>query len=204
MGNKDPRVDAYIARSAGFARPILVHLRTLVHAACPEVEETLKWSSPHFMYKGMLCGMAAFKEHCAFGFWKEKLLRDRIEGLAVADRSAMGQFGRIAAISDLPDERTLLSLVREAVALNDRGIKAPARSRSKGNRRLTVPDYFAGALRRNRKALATFKQFSTTNKREYVDWVVEAKGEETRQRRLDTAITWMAEGKIRNWKYMRK
>ena len=156
------------------------------------------------MYKGMLCGMAAFKEHCAFGFWKEKLLRDRIEGLAVADRSAMGQFGRIAAISDLPDERTLLSLVREAVALNDRGIKAPARSRSKGNRRLTVPDYFAGALRRNRKALATFEQFSTTNKREYVDWVVEAKGEETRQRRLDTAITWMAEGKIRNWKYMRK
>ncbi len=204
MGNKDPRVDAYIARSAGFARPILVHLRTLVHAACPEVEETLKWSSPHFMYKGMLCGMAAFKEHCAFGFWKEKLLRDRLEGLAVADRSAMGQFGRIAAISDLPDERTLLSLVREAVALNDRGIKAPARSRLKGNRRLKVPDYFAGALRRNRKALATFEQFSTTNKREYVDWVVEAKGEETRQRRLDTAITWMAEGKIRNWKYMRK
>jgi len=204
MGNKDPRVDAYIARSAGFARPILVHLRTLVHAACPEVEETLKWSSPHFMYKGMLCGMAAFKEHCAFGFWKEKLLRDRLEGLAVADRSAMGQFGRIAAISDLPDERTLLSLVREAVALNDRGIKAPARSRLKGNRRLKVPDYFAGALRRNRKALATFEQFSATNKREYVDWVVEAKGEETRQRRLDTAITWMAEGKIRNWKYMRK
>ena len=204
MGNKDPRVDAYIARSAGFARPILVHLRTLVHAACPEVEETLKWRSPHFMYKGMLCGMAAFKEHCAFGFWKEKLLRDRLEGLAVADRSAMGQFGRIAAISDLPDERTLLSLVREAVALNDRGIKAPARSRLKGNRRLKVPDYFAGALRRNRKALATFEQFSATNKREYVDWVVEAKGEETRQRRLDTAITWMAEGKIRNWKYMRK
>jgi len=204
MGNKDPRVDAYIARSAGFARPVLVHLRTLVHAACPEVEETLKWSSPHFMYKGMLCGMAAFKEHCAFGFWKEKLLRDRLEGLAVADRSAMGQFGRIAAISDLPDERTLLSLVREAVALNDRGIKAPARSRLKGNRRLKVPDYFAGALRRNRKALATFEQFGTTNKREYVDWVVEARGEETRQRRLDTAVTWRAEGKVRNWKYIRK
>src|SRR3989442_9966792 len=98
----------------------------------------------------------------------------------------------------------LLSLVREAVALNERGIKAPARPRSKGNRRLKVPNYFAGALRRNRKALATFERFSTTNKREYVDWVVEAKGEETRQRRLDTAVAWMAEGKVRNWKYIRK
>jgi len=202
MAKKDPRVDAYIARSAEFARPILSHLRKAVHAACPEAEETLKWSSPAFMYKGILCGMAAFKKHCAFGFWKEALLRERLEGAAGSRGKAMGQFGRLTAVSDLPDDRTLRSLIREAVGLNDQGIKSPTRSRPKGPRTLKVPRYFLDALRRNRKALSTFEHFTYTNKKDYVDWVTEAKREETRRRRLDTAVAWMAEGKIRNWKYM--
>ena len=188
MARKDPRVDAYIARSAEFARPILSHLRKVVHAGCPEAEETLKWSSPAFMYKGILCGMAAFKKHCVFGFWKEALLRDRLEGAAGSRGKAMGQFGRLTAVSDLPDDRTLLSLIREAVGLNDQGIKSPR--------------YFLDALRRNRKAFSTFEKFTYTNKKDYVEWVTEAKREQTRRRRLDTAVAWMAEGKIRNWKYM--
>src|SRR6058998_2536464 len=113
MRKKDPRVDAYIARSADFARPILTHLRKVVHAGCPDVEETLKWSFPHFMYKGILCSMAAFKAHCAFGFWKAKLLAEKHKTLAETRESAMGEFGRVTAISDLPAKKTLLRYVRD-------------------------------------------------------------------------------------------
>jgi uncharacterized protein YdeI (YjbR/CyaY-like superfamily) len=203
MGKKDPRVDAYIARAAGFARPVLKHIRKLVHAGCPDVEETIKWGSPTFMHKGMLCGMAAFKAHCAFGFWKQKLLEDRIAATGKVKKPAMGQFGRLTAMSDLPDDRILLGLVRDAAAMNDQGIRVPGRGRPKGDRRLAVPKYFASALRKNRKARATFDGFSYTNKKDYVEWVTEARQEETRRRRLETAIAWMAEGKPRNWKYIR-
>jgi len=203
MGKRDPRVDLYIGRSAGFARPILRHIRKTVHAACPGVEETLKWSFPHFMYKGMLCGMAAFKTHCALGFWKQPLMAGRIKAAAKAGGSAMGQFGRLAAVTDLPNARTLARLVREAARLNEQRVKRPARVAVKKNRRLKVPAYFVAALRRNRKATATFEGFSYTNKKDYVEWVTEARQAETRRRRLSTAIAWMAEGKPRNWKYIR-
>ncbi|MGH7163710.1 MAG: YdeI/OmpD-associated family protein [Planctomycetota bacterium] len=201
MGRKDPRVDAYVERSAAFARPILKRLRKVVRAACPEVEETLKWSSPTFMYKGMLCGMAAFKAHCVFGFWKDALLRDGAP--ANAGGAVLDALGRIAAVSDLPADADLARLVKRAAALNDDGVKLP-RPKRKGARKLDVPDYFLRALRANRKALATFDAFSPSHKREYVDWVTEAKGEETRARRLATAVEWMAEGKPRNWKYVKK
>jgi len=203
MARKNPLVDAYIARSAEFARPILKHLRRIVHAGCPGVEETLKWSAPTFMYKGILCGMAAFQKHCIFGFWKEALLRDRLRGAAGSREKAMGQFGRITKVSELPDDAVLLALVREAAALNEQGIKSPTRSRPKGPRELNVPDYFMDSLRANGKALATFERFNYTDKKEYVDWVTEAKRDETRRRRLETAAEWMAQGRIRNWKYVR-
>ena len=204
MGKKDPRIDAYIARSAGFARPILVHLRKIVHAGCPEVEETLKWSFPHFMYKGMLGGMAAFKSHCTFGFWKAALIVDKNDRLAKREGAAMGQFGRITSIADLPSEEKLLQLVKRAAALNEQGVKLLRRPTSSGKSELKVPAYFMSALRRNKKAHETFQDFSPSNKREYLEWVTEAKGEDTRARRLATAVAWMAEGKIRNWKYVRK
>jgi hypothetical protein len=203
MGKKDPRVDDYIARSADFAKPILRRLRRVVHTASPVVGETIKWGSPSFVHEGIVCGMAAFKEHCVFGFWKEALLRDRIAALARGDGEAMGQFGRLTSVSQLPDDRSLALLVRAAVDLNVRGIKSPARSRPKGDRRLRVPGHFLSALRKNRRALATFEGFSYTNKKDYVDWVTEAKGEETRRRRMETSVAWMAEGKTRNWKYLR-
>ena len=204
MAKKDPRVDAYIARSPGFARPILRHLRRVVHAASPRIEETIKWSSPTFTHKGIVCGMAAFKAHCVFGIWKGALLEETIAALPRGVGKAMGQFGRITSLSDLPDEDSLARLVRAAVDLNERGVRHPARSKPRGDRRLRVPSYLTASLRRNRKALATFERFSFTNRKDYVDWVTEAKTEETRRRRLDTAVAWMAEGKVRNWKYMRK
>ncbi len=204
MGRKDPRVDAYIAGSAGFARPILKHLRRVVHAGCPDVEETLKWSFPHFLYKGILCSMAAFKGHCAFGFWKEALLPGMRAVRAEAGDPAMGQFGRITAVSDLPGEKTLIRLVKGAAALNDRGIKKPVRTRPKKDRTLKVPDYFLSALRRNKKALMTFDGFSYSNKKDYVEWVTGARQEATRNSRLETAVAWMSKGRVRNWKYIRK
>lgn len=200
MGKKDPRIDAYIARSAPFARPVLRHIRRIVHAGCPDVEETLKWGMPAFMHDGILCGMAAFKQHATFGFWKRAMMVKK--GLPAADEKAMGQFGRITSIAGLPSERTLLRLVKEAAALQ--GMKEPAKPRPKVDRTLEVPSYFMGALRRNKSALATFKGFSFSNQKDYVEWVVEAKTDATRARRLETAVAWMAEGKIRNWKYVRK
>lgn len=204
MGIKDPRVDEYIERSAPFARPILKHLRRLVHTGCPSVEETIKWGFPHFEHQGVLCSMAAFKQHCAFGFWKGKLLARPGRGGLVPDDAAMGQFGRITERGDLPGDRALLALVKRAVALNEAGVQRPVRRRTTGDRELEVPAYFMAVLRKNTRALKTFKGFSYSNRKEYVEWVVEAKGEETRRRRLETAVEWMAEGKIRNWKYVRK
>jgi uncharacterized protein YdeI (YjbR/CyaY-like superfamily) len=200
MGAKDPRVDAYIARSADFAKPILTHIRQVVHSACPEVEETLKWSSPHFMYKGMMCGMSAFKEHCAFGFWKGSLIVGK-NGGKVED--AMGQFGRITKISELPSKKVLAGYVKRAMELNEAGVKSPSYAQRKPRKALAVPGDLLARLKKNKKALATFEAFRPSHRYEYIEWITEAKGEETRKRRLETAIEWISEGKPRNWKYLK-
>jgi hypothetical protein len=201
MGKKDERVDAYIAKSQPFARPILEHLRTLVHEGCPGVEETMKWSFPHFMYKGMLCSMASFKQHCAFGFWKGAL----IAGAPGLGREAMGQFGRITAVGDLPGDKDIVRLVQQAAKLNDDGVKTPRVRKPELPRRAAPkpPAEFLASIRKNKKALATYEAFSPSHKREYVEWIAEAKGEDTRKRRIATAVEWMAEGKGRNWKYQK-
>ncbi len=204
MAPKDARVDAYIARAEDFARPILKHIRRIVHEGCPDVEETLKWRFPHFMYKGILCSMASFKQHCAFGFWKGDLLEKKPGDRANKPGPAMGQYGRITTIADLPDEATLLRYVKDAAALNDRGVRRPARARPATKRRLSMPRDLKRALARSRKARATFDGFSFSNRREYVEWIAGAKGEKTRKRRLETAVAWMAEGKVRNWKYIKR
>ncbi len=199
MGTRDDRVDAYISKSAEFARPILTHLRDIVHVVCPDVEETMKWSFPHFMYKGMLCSMASFKEHCSFGFWKSSLIVQKTEEAA---EKGMGQFGRITRLSDLPSKKVLSGYIREAMKLNDAGVKAPTRTKPKSPKEVVVPAELTKALHKNKKALATFEKFPPSHKREYIEWIAEAKTEATRTRRLETAIEWMAEGKPRNWKYM--
>jgi uncharacterized protein YdeI (YjbR/CyaY-like superfamily) len=198
MPTTDKRIDAYIRKAAPFAQPILTHLRKAIHAGCPAAEETLKWSHPTFMYKGILCGMAAFKQHATFGFWKHTLLVNK--GLPKAEEDAMGQFGRITSVSDLPNATTLVKLVKAAAALNDAGIKVEREKRPAKPPVKAPPDLMA-ALRGNRKALATFQGFSPSKQRDYVEWVTEAKTEATRERRLETAVEWMAAGKSRNWKY---
>src|SRR5207249_8738625 len=167
MGKKDRRVDVYIDKAAPFAKPILKHLRKIVHAGCPDVEETIKWQFPHFDYKGILCGMAAFKNHCALGFWKGSL----IFGNKKTEEEAMGQFGRITSLADLPDEKTLISYVRMAAELNEAGVKSITRLKPKKKEPVKVPDYFSSALKKNAKARKTFENFSPTNQRDYVDWV---------------------------------
>ncbi|MEY2496389.1 MAG: hypothetical protein QOJ45_2881 [Verrucomicrobiota bacterium] len=198
MASKDPRIDAYIAKSADFAKPILKHLRKVVHAGCPEVEETIKWSMPHFDYKGVMCGMAAFKEHCAFGFWKESLVFDSDK---TTEKTAMGSFGCIKSLKDLPNEKTLIGYVKKAAALNEAGIKAPGRTAPKKRAPIPVPGYFAAVLKKNAKARKTFDAFSPSHRREYLEWITEAKRDETRNERMTTTLKWLAEGKARNWKY---
>jgi uncharacterized protein YdeI (YjbR/CyaY-like superfamily) len=198
MGSRDPRIDAYIDKSAEFARPILTHLREVVHGACPEVEETLKWKAPSFEYKGLLCGMAAFKQHCAFGFWKHEL----VTGKSDRSEEAMGSFGRITSVEDLPSRRILTGYVKRAMELNEQGIKAP-RTKTAPKGPLKVPEDLKEALRKNARARATFEAFSPSHKREYVEWIVAAKREETRRRRLSTALAWMSEGKTHHWRYER-
>jgi len=199
MGQKDPRVDAYIEKAAPFARPILSRIRSVVHTGCPGVEETIKWGMPAFDFNGPLCGMAAFKAHATLGFWKASLLRTGKTPLGKPSEKAMGQFGRITSLEDLPPQRTLVALVRKAAALNERGVKAVRTPKPKAP--LPAPRDLMAALRKNRAALQTFEGFSPSHKREYVEWILEAKREETRARRIKTAVQWMSQGRGRNWKY---
>lgn len=203
MPTKDKRVDAYIAKSATFAQPILNHVRKLVHSAIPDVTETMKWSFPHFDYHGTVCSMAAFKEHCAFGFWKAKLMSDPAKILDQARQSAMGHFGRITSVKDLPSDKVMIAYLKEGAKLNEDGVKLPPRKKATKTE-LEVPVYFMTALKKNKTALSAFETFPPSHKREYVEWITEAKTEETRERRLLTTIEWLAQGKSRNWKYERK
>lgn len=200
MGTRDPRFDAYIENAAPFARPILSHLREVVHAACPEVVEEMKWSSPHFTYRGMLAQMAAFKQHCAFGFWKGAL----IVGDDERARQAMGSFGRIASLDDLPPDDVLAEYVHRAMRLNEQGVTAPPRPPKHPKPELGVPDDLAAAFQANDAARAAFDGFTPGQKREYLEWITEARSGATRQKRLAQAVEWMTEGKTRNWKYQRK
>ena len=195
MGKKDPRVDAYIAKSGDFARPILNRLRKLVHQGCPEVVEGIKWGMPHFDYDGIFCGMAAFQGHCTFGFWNRAMNLKR-------NGDAMGQFGCIRSLSDLPADAVIVGYVREAKRLADEGVKlGPIR---KAKKPLPVPPALTAALKKKAGATAKFKTFSPSQKREYSEWILEAKTDATRQKRLATSADWIAEGKSRNWKYERK
>lgn len=199
MAVTDPRVDAYIARSAEFARPILEHIRATVHAACPEVEEGIKWGMPHFGYKGaMMCGMAAFKQHCAMNFWLHKELFG-----ADADEGAMGQFGKLTTLHDLPGKRDFIALVKRAAKLVDDGVKQK-RPKAAAKPAPSVPDDLAAlfAQRKHAAARKTYDGFSPSAQRDYVDWINEAKTDATRNKRIATTLEWLAEGKQRNWKYM--
>jgi uncharacterized protein YdeI (YjbR/CyaY-like superfamily) len=204
--NFNPKVDTYLAKTQPFAQPIMTHLRELVHKACPEVEETIKWSRPFFEYRGAILGnMSAFKEHCSFGFWGEEIgavLREA----KVLQSDGMGSLGRITTVKDLPTDKQMLGWIRQAagfiasgnytspIAARNKVVKAPKAS-------LETPPQFTAALKKDKKAATVFAAFSPSCKREYVEWIAEAKREETREKRIATALEWIGEGKQRNWKY---
>ena len=197
--SRDPRVDAYISKSAPFAQPILERIRESVHAGCPEAVETIKWGVPAFEYKGPFCGMAAFKKHTMFGFWKYKLMLDV---LPKGEHAAFGRFGRLTSIDEVPGKAELVRFVKFAKNLNDEGVKAPRTAKAK-KPPVRVPPYLKAALKKSPRAATAFDAMPPSHKREYVEWITEAKGADTRERRIKQAIEWIAQGKSRNWKYQR-
>ncbi len=205
MGKKDKRVDDYIKKAQPFAQPILTHLRELVHKANPDVEENIKWGMPSFEYKGPYCGFASFKQHAVFGFWKHSLIKDPkgyLQDRASQGGEAMGSLGRIESMKDLPPDNVIIGFIKQAKKLNDEGIKQVRVTKAKAE--LEIPAYLTAALKKNKAAKTTFEAFSPSNKRDYVEWLTDAKTEATREKRLGQAIEWMAEGKSRHWKYQKK
>jgi uncharacterized protein YdeI (YjbR/CyaY-like superfamily) len=200
MKHTDQRVDTYIESAQPFARPILIHIRKLMHTGCPDLTETVKWGMPHFEYKGVIGSMAAFKEHAVFGFWKE----DLIPGMKqyIKEKEAMGSWGRITSIDGIPPDDEIIEFVRAAVKLNEEGIKSPKRQPKPVV--VEMPDDFMKAIRVNKKALETYENFSPSHKKEYILWITDAKTDETRKSRMETAVQWMSEGKVRMWKYQKK
>ena len=205
MPKKDHRIDDYLNNAQTFAKPILRHLRSVIHKGCPSVDETIKWGFPHFEYEGkILCSMASFKQHCAFGFRLGSVMKDP-HGLMqpVGDKSGMGHFGQIRSMEDLPSDKILIQYIQEAMALTDRGATKP-KPKASDPKELIVPEDFIRVLKKDKVALNTFEKFSYSHRKEYVEWITEAKTEETRYRRMATAVEWLREGKGRNWKYMAK
>jgi len=199
----DPRVDAYIERAAPFAQPILGHLRRLMHQACPHATETMKWSMPFFVQQGVIVAhLAAFKQHCAFGFWgpqmKKILAADGLKG-----SNAMGAFGRLAKLEDLPSDKKMLTYMAQAAELVESGERTQsiARPKKAGKKKAVVPPELAAALKKNRIAAKAFADFSPSCKREYCLWIAAAKRPETKEKRLRQAVKQIAEGKSHHWKY---
>jgi len=204
MATKNPRIDAYIEKAAPFAQPVLKHLRSLIHKTCPEVVETIKWGMPSFEYKGIWCGFASFKEHCTFGFWKAGIMKDAGVLLGKESKSAMGNLGKITSMKDLPSDKIIIGWLKESMKLNDAGIKVPKNVTKHEKKEVVTPGWFITAVKKNKKAWSTFENASASFKKEYVQWVTEAKTDETKDKRMKQSIEWMAEGKHRNWKYMKK
>ena len=204
MGKKLERVDEYIAKVAPFAQPILTHIRELIHLACPDVEEAWKWSFPNFVYKGaVMCNIAGFKEHCSFGFWKASIMPDPDNILSTDNRAGMGHMGKLTSLSDLPSDEIMIKYIQEAMKLTDEGKKVAPRAKATEaqKKEMVIPDYLIAELNKSPKAQEVFTAFSYSHKKEYVEWLEEAKTEATRNKRLAQAIEWISEGNGRNWKY---
>jgi uncharacterized protein YdeI (YjbR/CyaY-like superfamily) len=202
-GTFDPRVDAYINKSASFAQPILTHLRELVHKGVPEVEESIKWSMPFFTYRGQMFGnIAAFKAHCSFGLFGKEI-KAVLENEGLSGDNGLGSLGKLTAFEDLPSNKVLLGYIRQAAAFIDGGSKTMTRPKKAAKPAPEIPDELVSALKKNKTAARVFADFSPSCQREYAEWIAEAKQAATKERRIAQAIEWIAEGKQRNWKYQR-
>jgi len=201
MSSANPLTDQYINNAAPFAQPVLKHLRQLVHQASPEITESIKWQFVAFDYKkSLLCSMAAFKAHCAFGFWLAEKMDDPDGILGLERGEGMGQLGKITSVDDLPPDDIIVKYVKAAMALVDAGVKL-SRSKSDSKPMPSIPDYMKQALAKNPKVQFNFENLTPARQREYIEWITEAKTEATQLKRLDTALEWISEGKHRNWKY---
>ncbi|WP_118972741.1 YdeI/OmpD-associated family protein [Taibaiella koreensis] len=203
MSTTDSRIDAYIEKAAPFAQPILNHIRDLIHEHCPGIQENIKWGFPHFDYKGKShFSLAAFKQHCAFGFWLAGSMKDPKGILQLEEKSAMGSLGKITTLKDLPPDKVFAAYLKDSIRLADEGVKVSRAPQKKAVAPpLETPEDFRKALSENKKAQAIFEQFAPSHRKEYLEWILEAKREETRAKRIAQALEWMAEGKPRHWKY---
>lgn len=203
MEKYSPKIDVYIEKSQDFAKPILHHIREIIHEFCPDAEETMKWSFPHFIYKGKnLCAIASFKQHCTFGFWLEKEMKTMQDITQDIEKNSMFSLGRITKIEDLPSKPQLKKAIKEAMDLTDMGVTMKKTAPSKAE--MEIPDDLQSALQAQPKALIFFEKASPSFRKEYITWITEAKTETTRNKRMAQALEWIAEGKGRNWKYERK
>lgn len=200
MAKRNPEFDIYIAEAAEFAKPILKKIRQLFHKAHPQITESMKWSFPHFEYKGIVGSMAAFKQHATFGFWKAALMNDPQGLLKIMGDTTMGGH-RLTSVKDLPDDKVIIAYIQHAIELNEKGIRPECKPDKKPKAKLVVPADLTAALRKNKVAAATFDGFSYSHRKEYIEWIEEAKRPETRAKRLATTIEQLSEGKSRHWKY---
>lgn len=200
MADKNPDVDAYIDKASDFAKPILKKLRKAFHKGCPKLEENIKWGVPSFEYKGMMVGMAAFKAHVSWGFWKAKLMDDP-DGILPAQRKASPMSIKAASVKDLPAEAVIAKYVKQAAALNEKGVKPKPAATKKAPR---APKYMLDAIKKNEHADEHWKAFTPGKRKDYIKWITSAKREATRDKRLQQAVAWIAEGKSRNWKYEKR
>lgn len=199
MATKDPRVDDYISEAPAFSRPILTHLRKLIHQGSSEITETIKWGSPFFEYKGLLCGFAAFKAHCSLFFWRDIDLGDTFKKQA-DPKTGTGRVEKVTSLADLPKDQVLVACVRSAVEQRD-APRAKKKQVREPVKEVAPPADLKKALAPNDKAAAAFKALAPSHRREYISWVIEAKRPETRAKRIETAVAWLGEGKRLNWKY---
>lgn len=203
MGKHSINVDEYIEKSPDFAKPILNYLREIIHEACPDAEEAIKWKFPTFMYKGkILCSITAFKQYCSMGFWLHQEMKTLQEIETTAEKSSMFSLGKITRLEDLPSPPQLKRAIKEAMELTDMGVKMKKAPPSKIE--MEIPDYFQSALDTQPKAKEIFEKASPSFRKEYIAWLTEAKTEATRNKRLEQSLEWIAEGKGRNWKYQKK
>lgn len=206
MNNLNPAVDAYIEKALPFARPILTKIRKAIHKACPEIKESIKWGMPSFDFHGPIAGMASFKAHCAFFFWKAPLLDDPegyLQKRAAEGGSAMGNFGKITSLSELPPEKVIIGFVKQSMQLNEKGIKVP-RKKAALVKEPEVPVDLSALLKKNKVARQTFDAFPPSHRKEYIEWINEAKTEATRMKRTLATFELLKAGKSLNWKYQSK
>ncbi len=204
MENLNPAVTAYIAKSADFARPILDFLRKLIHNTCPGVKEDIKWGTPHYSYNGdHLVMMAGFKKHCSFSLYKAEMMKDKAIQDSIKEGRKFGYMDKLKDMSDLPAEKILVAYLKEAMAINARGISKPKPVKVNPVAAIEAPKEFMDALKKNKKALSVFESKSATFQKEYIKWIAEAKTDETRNKRIEQSIGWIEEGKGRFWQYQK-